>query len=106
MAYLTFDPSSEELEGFLVMIWHLLNEVLNEELPKLGVSEGDVAVRTLKCNTRFSSTPHVEVTLKTDNELVTADKIVELIDPVCGFPFEVSRIFVGNKGNWASNNYT
>ena len=104
MANLVFDPSSKELELALGSLFQQTLEVLRQELPKLGVKYDDIIVRFLHCKTAYSSEEHVEVVLKTDNPRVTATEVVRILTPVFDvIRFEVSRIFVGNSGDWDSN---
>lgn len=119
MAYLTFDPSSLELENLLEEVRSQIELSLQTRLPKLGVAEDDVVLKIQKCNTVSASKPHIEIILKTDNNRVTAPRIVEILHPILKAPFEVTRIYVGywivelfyelaafirrNERNWASN---
>ncbi|OGC49912.1 hypothetical protein A2716_00940 [candidate division WWE3 bacterium RIFCSPHIGHO2_01_FULL_40_23] len=104
MAYLTFDPSDKGLEDILVQYAHLLEKALVEGLIPFGVDEDDVIVRVLKCTTRICNKMHIKVTLETDNPAVTADAVTVMLRKVLtAEPFEVSRIFVGDEGDWASN---
>lgn len=120
MAYLTLDPTTDELAQKLMERADNMKRQLRIELPKLGVDPNDIVFKILRCSTTAVSEGHVEIILKTDNPRVTAPKVVEILAKVLeGIPFEVSRIPVGywavelthelwaflrqNRRNWASN---
>lgn len=117
--HLTLKPTTESVAKRLLEAAPAVLAALKLEMPKLEVADNDIVLVVEKCTSAFSSDEHVEGLLKTDNPLVTAQEIVNTLAPIINFPFEVSRIPVGNwlvemqheneaqtrgvRRNWASN---
>jgi hypothetical protein len=95
VAYLTFDPSSEDMEETIVQNIEQIEKALRQRLPLLGVATDDIVFKVWECKTLVSSEEHIEIVLKTDNPKVTSPKVVEILEEVLDVPFEVSRIGVG-----------
>jgi hypothetical protein len=104
MARITFDPTTDDLEVKLRGCMRNIERALNVALPNFGVKVDDIILDFKQCTTEFCSFRHINVTVVTDSTHLTADDLKVILEPHIGtWEFEVTRIFVGGGGDWASN---